>query len=175
MARIISEGLSHRKSRPEEPRKEAQPKEELPKEDQPLKAAMTSLGDLTAEELAVIRKMRQKKEAVEYTVEPTTDLQILSPSRSISNNIFSVTFQGLASAMPLEAFMIDPDGKTISNVKEFTPDGTPQKVTFTLQSNDGYDAKAEYSLIVRETGSGTMALLKEPYHINISFASDFDF
>lgn len=168
MARNISEGLSHRKGR----RHEAQPDRA---ESAPKAPASAQIGDLTPEELAVIRKMRQKKEAVEYTVTAAADLKILDTGRRVSNNIFNVNFQGSALTGPLEAFMTDPGGKTISNVKEFTPDGSPQKVTFLLQSSDGYDPKAEYFLIVRRKGAGTEAVLKEPYTINISFASDFDF
>lgn len=168
MARNISEGLSHRKGR----RKEAHPDKSAPAPQAP---ASPSIDDLTPEELAVIRKMRQKKEAVEYTVTAAADVKILDTGRTISNNIFNIHFQGSALTGPLEAFMTDPDGKTISNMKEFTPDGSSQKVTFLLQSNSGYDPKAEYFLIVRKKGAGTEAVLKEPYTINISFASDFDF
>lgn len=164
MTRHISEGLSHRKGgKREHPKVETTPK------------PSPSFGDLTAEEKAVIRSMRQKKQAVEYTLDPLTDLKILDSSRTISNNIFSVTIQGTASPVPLEVFMTDPAGKTISTVKELTLNGSPQKVTLALQSNNKFDSKAHYFLIVREQGSGTMALLKEAYTINISFASDFDF
>lgn len=168
MARNISEGLSHRKGR----RHEAQTDKAEPV---PKSPASAQIGDLTPEELAVIRKMRQKKEAVEYTVDAVADVKILDTGRMISNNIFNVNFQGSALTGPLEAFMTDFSGKTISNVKEFTPNGNPQKVTFLLQSNSGYDSKTEYFLIVRKKGAGTEAVLKEPYTINISFASDFDF
>lgn len=168
MARHITEGLTHRKESGR-----GHPKAE--KASKTPESATSSLGDLSAEEQAVIRKMRQKKEAVEYTVDPFSELKILSPSRTISNNIFTVTFQGPASGKELEAFMTDPDGKPISGVKEFVSNGASQKVTFTLQSSSGYDPKARYFLISREKGAETQVLLKEPYTINISFVSDFDF
>lgn len=166
MARHISEGLSHRNGR----------RSGKPKASERPQQSTSSLGDLTPEEQAVIRKMRQKHQSVDYTADPSTDLKILDSSRLVSNNIFSVTFQGTVGRVPLEAFMTDSDGKTISNVKTFTPDGTAQKVTLLLQAGSGgYDPKAAYYLIVRRQNAGTCAEIKEQYTINISFASDFDF
>lgn len=165
MARHISEGLSHRKGR----------EREKPKVRETPLHSPSSLGDLTPEEQAVIRKMRQKHQGVDYTAEPSTDLKILDSSRTVSNNIFSVTFQGSPERILFEAFMTDSDGKTISNVKTFTSDGSAQKITFLLQSSQGYDPKAAYYLIVRRQNAGTCVEIKEQYTINIAFASDFDF
>lgn len=113
-------------------------------------------------------------------------IHLLGENRVISNNLFRLTFAQSSPVSPeetpqeYEVFLIDSGNDTISSTAVFSADGTDpadltKSVTLSLDSGDGFDPAATYYLILRKKGAGRTALLKEPYQINVAFASDFDF
>lgn len=114
------------------------------------------------------------------------EIQILSQTRKISNNIFSLDFYqrkavgGKTVPATYELYICDSMGKVLSDVQTIIADKTneePQdrvtRVRFTMKGQE-YPREEQYFLNIVEKGT-TNVLAHIEFTINIAFVNDFDF
>ena len=112
-------------------------------------------------------------------------LRLISMTRKISNNIFSLDFMqpeavgGKIVPATYEIYLCDKQSVPVSDVQTVTADktGEPQdrvfKIRFTLKSAD-FDGNAVYYLNVVDKEAGTI-IERTEFSVKIAFANDFDF
>ena len=112
-------------------------------------------------------------------------LTLISMTRKISNNIFSLDFMqreavgGKTVPATYELYFCDAQSNHVSDVQTVIADktGEPQtrvyKVRFTLKSVD-FDSNAVYYLNIADKETGEM-IERTEFTIKIAFANDFDF
>lgn len=142
-----------------------------------------SLQEMTVPVIAFKNMRASNKNYVQAT---KTTLELLSSSRKISNNMFTLEFYqkepvgGKVSPCTYCVYFTDGIGTMISDMKTIIADKTAEKETdrvtkvrFMLKGQ-AYDRTAAYFLNIREK-DGSEVRKKIPFEINISFVNDFDF
>ena len=112
-------------------------------------------------------------------------LKLISMTRKISNNIFSLDFMqpeavgGKIVPATYEIYLCDKQSVPVSDVQTVTADKTGElqdrvfKIRFTLKSAD-FDGNAVYYLNVVDKEAGTI-IERTEFSVKIAFANDFDF
>lgn len=112
-------------------------------------------------------------------------LKLISMTRKISNNIFSLDFMQVESVggkivpATYEIYLCDKLSNPVSDIQNFIADktGEPQdrvsKIRFTLKNVD-FDSNAVYYLNIVDKESGTI-IERTEFSVKIAFANDFDF
>lgn len=144
-------------------------------------------GGISLQELVVpVIEYKNKRASDKNYVEVTkTELQLISQSRKVSNNMFSVEFLqkeavgGKVAPATYEIYMADITGDPVSDKKTVIADKTEPnaadrtfKVRFTLKSRE-FRKTDTYYLTVVEKGTANVIEQTE-YTIDIAFANDFD-
>ncbi len=148
--------------------------------------------NLSNEELSMILQMRKEKQTQAKIEEDkkkeyasnialmeigNAPIQPTSNNRTITNNIFSITFKQVEKCSEnCMAVFVNSDGEEISNRVEYGVKEIDEefKLSFELLSQKQFDNTKKYYLFIKDSTSEKV-LGKIEYKINISFASDFDF
>ncbi len=145
-------------------------------------------GGISLQELCVpvIEFQNFRSGAKGFVDTRAAEVKLLSQSRKISNNIFSLEFYqseaAIGKVLPetYQVFLCDCTGAAISDVQTIIADKTGSqdadrtfRLRFTLKNAD-YDKKETYYLTICRKDSGEMAE-QIGFTIDIAFASEFDF
>lgn len=115
-----------------------------------------------------------------------TEISLLSQSRKISNNIFTLDFYqkdavgGKVLSAQYDIFMSDAMGTPVSDTQTIIADKTDKEAMnrtfhtrFTLKSAE-FKKTENYYLVICEKGT-TNVIAREEFNIDIAFVDDFDF
>ena len=155
--------------------------------------------DLSAEEINLILMLRAerqkqqekdqniisefKKTENEYTAISSPLLLKNDCSRIISNNIFTISFSCACgiyhySESEYAIYFTDINGNPISSIVKYKGDmaETDYSPQFELNSGISFSKKDTYFLVIIEENGGKSSIVnKNEFHIDITFAQDYDF
>ena len=145
-------------------------------------------GGVSLQELMTPLIQYQSKKAGQrgYQAITKTEIFLLGENRTISNNLFSLSFHqteacgGKILPRVVAAHFEDAQGKVISDEHRWTANSIAleknervKRVTFRLLGN-GYDKYSDYYLVLIDAEDKTV-MQKIPFRINIVFGLEFDF